>query len=245
MFKFHHPLGLGLLVLAVHSPLLAADDEQIVTNILPGLVMAAKVRGKVYFEFNGESFRVRKKSRAVQGVVVNAHLKSSVVLLMANGTAISLQGPAKLKIERFLVEATNQPPVSSSRSKTEPESSSSDTLLRLFYGDIVIETKVLRKNSSFIVQTPFGNVSPIPNDYGFKTLFRIRYSEDYPMLAVWEGIAKLTTPQNKIRIIARDEQLFIHPQKGLLLAPGLTPGNIRRFEQTQAQLQNKPRFRWK
>ncbi len=249
MLKFHysHPLalGLGLLVLAFHFPL-QAEVEQIEMKILPGLMEAAKVSGKVFFEFKGQSFRVKKRSRAVQGVVVNAHPKSSVVLLMANGTAISLQGPAKVKIERFLVEAYNQPPVSPSRSKTEPEPSSSDTLLRLFFGDIVIETKVLHENSSFIVQTPFGNVSPIPNDYGFKTLFRIRYSEDYPMLAAWEGLVKLESPENEPRIVARDEQLFVHPEKGLLLAPGLTAGNIRRFEQTMAILQNtQQRFRTK
>lgn len=245
MLKFHRALATALLVLAVHFPL-QASDEQIETKILPGLVMAAKVSGKVFFEFKGQSFRVKKRSKAVQGVVVNAHPKSSVVLLMANGTAMSLKGPAKVKIERFLIEAYNQPTVSSSRMKTEPEPSSSDTLLRLIFGDIVIETKVLHENSSFIVQTPFGNVSPIPNDYGFKTLFRIRYSEDYPMVATWEGLVKLESPENEPRIVARDEQLFVHPEKGLLLARGLTAGNVRRFEQTMALLQNaQPRFRWK
>ena len=56
----------------------------------------------------------------------------------------------------------------------------------------------------------------------------------------------LETPENETRTVARDEQLFVHPQKGLLLAPGLTAGNVRRFEQTMAILQNtQPRFRMK
>ncbi len=243
MFNFRHAPSLALLVLVVLPPLPAAD-EQIETKILPGLVVTAKVSGRVFFEFKGQSYRVKKHTKAVQGVVVNAHPKSSVVLLLANGTAIALQGPAKLKIDRFLVEAYNLPPVPWSRIKKEP--GSSDTVLRLDYGNAVIETKVLHEKSGFIVNTPFGDVSPIPNDYGFKTLFRIRYSDDYPMVATWEGLVELTSPEHQPRIVARDEQLFVHPEKGLLLAHGLTASNVRHFEQTMAELQNtQNRFRFK
>ena len=87
------------------------------------------------------------------------------------------------------------------------------------------------------MRTPFGQVRTLPNEFDFKTLFRIRYSEDYPMVATWEGLVELESPDYEPRIIGRDEQLFVHPEKGLLLARGLTASNVRIFEQTMAELQ--------
>ena len=197
--------------------------------------MVAKVKGKVYLEFNGQAYRAKKRIRAVQGVVVNVPANSSVMLLMANGTVISLKGPSKMKIERFLIESINLPPIPWAKIKLEP--SSSDTVLRLDYGDMIIETKALHEKSSFVVRTPFGQVRTLPNEFDFKTLFRIRYSEDYPMVATWEGLVELESPDYEPRIIGRDEQLFVHPEKGLLLARGLTASNVRIFEQTMAELQ--------
>lgn len=238
MCKFRHTL------LAVLFPLVACG-EQITPKVLPGIVMVAKVSGRVFLEFNGQAYRAKKKTKAVQGVVINAHPGSSILMLMANGSTLHLKGPSKLKIERFLVESYALPPIPWAKIKEEP--SSSDTLLRLDYGDAILETMVLHEKSSLIVTTPFGNVRPIPNDYGFKTLFRVRYSEEYPMVATWEGLVELESPDHdEPRIVARDEQLFVHPEKGLLLAPGLTASNVRIFEQTMAELKTaQTRFRIK
>ncbi len=223
-----------LIILAILLPV-AGFAQPLEEKVLEGIVMVAKVKGKAYLEFNGQVFRAKKRTKAIQGVVVNVPANSNVVLLLANGAAISLKGPSKVKIERFLIASTILPPLPWAKTKKEP--SSSDFVLRLDYGDVIFETKALHEKSNFAVRTPFGEVRTLPNEYDFKTLFRIRYSEDYPMVATWEGLVELESPEHEPRIISRDEQLFVHPEKGLLLAHGLTAKNVQKFEQTMTEFQ--------
>ena len=93
-----------------------------------------------------------------EGHSVETPENGKAVLLFSNGSMTTLSGKARISIDQF-----KQAPFKGDPNKTvdslEEEPSSSQTKLKLNYGNLVFNVKALNANSAFIMDSPVGSAA--------------------------------------------------------------------------------------
>jgi hypothetical protein len=124
---------------------------------IAGAIKAATPRGTVT-KINKDKTEValRQGDVLIQENIVVTGADSSVVLVFQNGATVRVGQNSRLEIRQFLI-AQGTPPDENLAARTD-EPSSSDTNLRLEFGEIVGNVKTLNRNagSTFQVTTPAG-----------------------------------------------------------------------------------------
>ena len=91
-----------------------------------------------------------------EGHSVETPEQGKAVLLFSNGSMTTLSGKAKISIDEFK-QAPFKGDSKSTVDSLEKEPSSSQTKIKLNYGDLVFNVKALNANSAFIMDSPVGS----------------------------------------------------------------------------------------
>ncbi len=125
---------------------------------LPGQIKAAKTKGVVMKISASAPGGEAIKDGDVLGErdTVTTGNGSSVVLVMVNGSTMSLGPDSRLAIEEFQVDPFADP---TRGAKVDPdaERSKSKTTLNLTYGELVGNVKKMKPGSTYLVKTPVGS----------------------------------------------------------------------------------------
>ncbi len=225
-------------VFLLFSPLLLHGQLQI------GVITLSGVKGRVEILYEGQALRAKNGMQVAEGVTVRTHPRARVIMLMANGTGIILLGESQLVVNAFKILPFNPSSHDLASLKWEPSLSHSE--LKLDYGELVCEIKVLDENSSFAITAPVGSLRPLPNRYRFKTSFLIRMRKSVPTIAVWKGKIELATTGQEPRAVPGDSHVFFDGQEGPVVAHGLEWSYVRMFEERLKRIydrQKKVRFK--
>jgi len=192
--------SLGLLVVAAAQ---AAQEKT------AGKIIAAKVHGTVTAMNKADnSSKVLHDSDVLsEGTIVTTAPKSSVVLLFANGSAVSLSADSTLSIDEFLMDPFDAK-YSAAEAKDEP--STSVTKLGLQRGELVANVKHLNRDqgSAFSVNTPVGAAGirgttfqiTIGTDDAGKPFVRISTSEGTVALISADGSEQLIPAGKEVSV---------------------------------------------
>ena len=132
---------------------------------------------------------------------------SEALLLLTNGTTLSVGTDTKLELKAFYQE--NFDSRNATIGSLEEEASSSTVLLDLQVGDLVVDVKKLRKNSNFEISTPLG-VAGIRG-----TSFKLLASADSTTLSVLTGRVDFVSPS--------EENFQVEASQGILAPKGDDP----------------------
>ena len=98
--------------------------------------------------------RVKSGGILFDGHTVKTGANAKVVLLLSNGTVSTLKSDSTLNIKKFTQSKFD--PGATKLSELEGEPSSSDVIIDLNIGDMVVDIKKLDKKSSFNIESPVG-----------------------------------------------------------------------------------------
>lgn len=125
-----------------------------------GAIKAANVTGTVK-KINKDKTEVDLKNGDVliqENIVVTGDAASSVVLVFANGSTVRVGGSSRLEIRQFLIDPLSPQQLGQNVAAATKEPTTSNTDLRLEFGEIVGNVKTLDRTngSTFQVTTPAG-----------------------------------------------------------------------------------------
>ena len=177
-----------------------------------GAVILAEVVPPVVFR-DGDEGGVEKKMipgmLMPEGYWVETGQGGNVLLLLSNGTVVTVAENSKMRVDSFDQEPFESPGESVEDFKEEP--SSSNVLVDLEVGSLVVQTKKLSKKSNFEINSPLG-VAGIRG-----TEFKIGFDPEAGIqLDVTESTVAFT-PRGSNRPMA------VREGRGLSLAPGRIP----------------------
>lgn len=132
--------------------LFAADSK--------GAIIIASMEGQVAVKNNDTGALLPEDRVKVGGLIFDGHTVetgkgSKVVLLFSSGTITTLKAESVLNIKKFTQEKFD-PKTAGKLSARKDEPSPSDTLIDLSLGDMVVDVKKLKKESSFNIDSPVG-----------------------------------------------------------------------------------------
>ena len=124
-----------------------------------GAIIIAQLEGDVTITNNttGDALpadRVKSGGILFDGHTVKTGANAKVVLLLSNGTVSTLKSDSTLNIKKFTQSKFD--PGATKLSELEGEPSSSDVIIDLNIGDMVVDIKKLDKKSSFNIESPVG-----------------------------------------------------------------------------------------
>ena len=124
-----------------------------------GAIIIAQIEGDVSVSNNATGQllpvdRVKAGGLLFDGHTIKTGANAKVVLLLSNGTVSTLKADSTLNIKKFTQAKFD--PGTSKLSELEGEPSSSDVIIDLNIGDMVVDIKKLDKKSSFNIQSPVG-----------------------------------------------------------------------------------------
>ena len=177
-----------------------------------GAVILAEVVPPVVFR-DGDEGGVEKKMipgmLMPEGYWVETGQGGNVLLLLSNGTVVTVAENSKMRVDSFDQEPFESPGESVEDFKEEP--SSSNVLVDLEIGSLVVQTKKLNKKSNFEINSPLG-VAGIRG-----TEFKMGFDPEAGIqLDVTESTVAFT-PRGSNRPMA------VREGRGLSLAPGRIP----------------------
>ena len=177
-----------------------------------GAVILAEVVPPVVFR-DGDEGGVEKKMipgmLLPEGYWVETGQGGNVLLLLSNGTVVTITENSKMRVDSFDQEPFESPGESVEDFKEEP--SSSNVLVDLEVGSLVVQTKKLNKKSNFEIKSPLG-VAGIRG-----TEFKIGFDPEAGIqLDVTESTVAFTPRGSKRPMAVREG-------RGLSLSPGRIP----------------------
>lgn len=177
-----------------------------------GAVILAEVVPPVVFR-DGDEGGVEKKMipgmLLPEGYWVETGQGGNVLLLLSNGTVVTITENSKMRVDSFDQEPFESPGDSVEDFKEEP--SSSNVLVDLEVGSLVVQTKKLNKKSNFEIKSPLG-VAGIRG-----TEFKIGFDPEAGIqLDVTESTVAFTPRGSKRPMAVREG-------RGLSLSPGRIP----------------------
>ena len=177
-----------------------------------GAVILAEVVPPVVFR-DGDEGGVEKKMipgmLLPEGYWVETGQGGNVLLLLSNGTVVTITENSKMRVDSFDQEPFESPGESVEDFKEEP--SSSNVLVDLEVGSLVVQTKKLSKKSNFEINSPLG-VAGIRG-----TEFKIGFDPEAGIqLDVTESTVAFTPRGSKRPMAVREG-------RGLSLSPGRIP----------------------
>jgi hypothetical protein len=157
--------GLIILALSLASTETSGQDEAPLSR---GAVILAEKTDPV--SFLDENNQPLGESSTLPGVLlpvgasVHTGAKGSALLLLSNGTIVTISENTKMKISSFVQEPFDDKGLSVGDLKEEPSSSS--VLVDLEVGDLVVKTKKLNKKSNFEIASPVGTAGIRGTQFG-------------------------------------------------------------------------------
>jgi hypothetical protein len=125
-----------------------------------GAIIIADVKGAVSVISNATGKPLPQQDVQAGKLIFDGHTikttgkDSKIVLLLSNGTVTTLKADSVLNIKKFTQAKFNPGATKLAELKGEP--SSSDTLINLNIGDMVVDIKKLDKKSNFNIESPVG-----------------------------------------------------------------------------------------
>ncbi len=146
------PFLIALLISGFNCLLQAQDSK--------GAIIIVSMEGKVTVTNNDTNQSLSEDRVKVGGLLFDGHTvetgkASKVVLLFSSGTITTLKAESVLNIKKFRQESFD-PTSTGKLSGRKDEPSVSDTLIDLNLGDMVVDVKKLKKDSSFNIDSPVG-----------------------------------------------------------------------------------------
>ena len=139
------------------SPLVGQQEVQTIEP--KGAIIIAGLEGQVTVINNATQVALPPGSVKAGGILFDGHTvktgpASKIILLLSNGTVTTVKADSALNIKKFTQAKFD--PGATKLSELEGEPSSSDTLIDLEIGDMVVDIKKLDKKSSFNIESPVG-----------------------------------------------------------------------------------------
>ena len=131
------------------------------------VILADKTEPVTFFDENNQPLA---KTTTIPGVLlpVGASVQTGAgggaLLLLSNGTVVTINANTKMKISSFVQEPFDDKGQSVGDLKEEPSSSS--VLVDLEVGDLVVKTKKLNKKSNFEISSPVGTAGIRGTQFG-------------------------------------------------------------------------------
>ncbi|MDA8991750.1 FecR family protein, partial [Opitutales bacterium] len=149
-------VSLILPFLFLFSSLFAQQSETLESK---GAIIIASLEGQVIVTNNDTQAQLPSSQVKAGGLLFDGHTvktgpASKVILLLSNGTVSTIKADSALNIKKFTQEKFDPGRKKLSEMKGEP--SSSQTVLDLELGDMVLDVKKLDKKSSFNIESPVG-----------------------------------------------------------------------------------------
>ena len=124
-----------------------------------GAIIIAALEGEVSVLNNLTQIPVPKDQIKAGGLIFDGHTVKTgpagkIILLMSNGTVSTIKSNSSLNIKQFTQEKFDPGKKKLSEMKGEP--SSSNTIMNLEMGDMILDVKKLDKGSNFNVESPVG-----------------------------------------------------------------------------------------
>ena len=147
---------LGMLL----NPAIAQQAEPQEVSDPKGAIIIASLEGQVTVTNNTTGQALPAAQVAVGKLLFDGHTVKTakgakVVLLFSTGTITTLKEESALNIKKF-TQAKFDPKASGRLSDRDDEPSPSETLIDLSVGDMVVDVKKLKKESSFNIDSPVG-----------------------------------------------------------------------------------------
>ncbi|NBS51701.1 MAG: hypothetical protein EBS96_03600, partial [Spartobacteria bacterium] len=147
-----------LLLLAM-TPLLAQAQKPAASSeseMPSGLIVLTGFEGDVKLANaqNPDGQRPSRGTKLQKGDIILTGPESSASLAFSNGSVLEVQSSSKFSIEEFLQKPWDFD--EAAFKKLEKEPTSSQTKLKLDYGDVVCKVKKLSSTSTMVVSTPLG-----------------------------------------------------------------------------------------
>jgi formylglycine-generating enzyme required for sulfatase activity len=134
----------------------------------------------------------------IGGVIITGE-NSEAVLLLTNGTLATLNGNSRVVLENFW-----QTPFKASNKRVnemKEEPSLSRTSMKLDFGEMIVEVKKLKKDSSFLVYSLLGQA-------GIRgTQFRFSSKDNGTTLSVTEGLVEYLDPKQKTFNVGKENSV--------------------------------------
>ncbi len=157
----------GILTLSLSLSLLNAQAQQEEALSRGAVILAEKTDPVTFF---GSDNQPLGKNSTIPGMLlpdgatVQTGLGGNALLLLSNGTVVTVSENTKMKISSFVQEPFEDKGLSVGDLQEEPSSSS--VLVDLEVGDLVVKTKKLNKKSNFEIASPVGTAGIRGTQFG-------------------------------------------------------------------------------
>ncbi len=157
----------GILTLSLSFSLLNAQAQQEEALSRGAVILAEKTDPVTFF---GSDNQPLGKNSTIPGMLlpdgatVQTGLGGNALLLLSNGTVVTVSENTKMKISSFVQEPFEDKGLSVGDLQEEPSSSS--VLVDLEVGDLVVKTKKLNKKSNFEIASPVGTAGIRGTQFG-------------------------------------------------------------------------------
>jgi hypothetical protein len=161
----HFFCGILILTLSLVLPDARGQEEEALSR--GAVILAEKTDPVSFLDENNQSLgKGFSLSGALlpEGSSVHTGAKGGALLLLSNGTIITIGENTKMKVSSFVQEAFDDKGLSVGDLQEEPSSSS--VLVNLEIGDLVVKTKKLNKKSNFEISSPVGTAGIRGTQFG-------------------------------------------------------------------------------
>jgi len=134
--------------------LVAAAVSAVAQEFVPGKVYVSQITGGATFVAGGKAIELKKgDTQPAQGARIDTAAGASLILVYSNGTGVLIDERTAKEIRRFV-----QRPFASGVDTATIEPSSSDTLVSLTQGRVIVVTNELATGTSMVYVTPHAQV---------------------------------------------------------------------------------------
>ncbi|HUL52409.1 MAG TPA: hypothetical protein VLT83_03260 [Opitutaceae bacterium] len=134
--------------------LVAAAVSAVAQEFVPGKVYVSQITGGATFVAGGKAIDLKKgDTQPAQGARIDTAAGASLILVYSNGTGVFIDERTAKEIRRFV-----QRPFASGVDTATIEPSSSDTLVSLTQGRVIVVTNELATGTSMVYVTPHAQV---------------------------------------------------------------------------------------
>ena len=157
--------GIFILCLSLGQSAIFGQEKESLSR--GAVILADKTEPVTFFDENNQPLA---KTATIPGVLlpVGASVQTGAgggaLLLLSNGTVVTISANTKMKISSFVQEPFDDKGQSVGDLKEEPSSSS--VLVDLEVGDLVVKTKKLNKKSNFEIASPVGTAGIRGTQFG-------------------------------------------------------------------------------
>lgn len=161
----HFFCGILILTLSLALPDAQGQEEESLSR--GAVILAEKTDPVSFLDENGQPLGESATLPGVLlpvGVSVHTGGKGEALLLLSNGTIVTISENTKMKVSSFVQEPFDDKGLSVGDLQEEPSSSS--VLVDLEIGDLVVKTKKLNKKSNFEISSPVGTAGIRGTQFG-------------------------------------------------------------------------------